>query len=137
MAGPHSASPLILPSREDSWEGERLLEGCIFTPSLCNCLQFPWVHSKGPAPQFSWLLYIYLFLCPICSSCEWFSCQTFEEIFSLPGSRITMPNHPPVFSLLLGLNFLHSTYIFYLFYLSIFLLIANACAALAMYQTLL
>lgn len=26
----------VLPGGEDSWEGESLLEGCIFTPLLCN-----------------------------------------------------------------------------------------------------
>lgn len=123
MAGPHSASLLVSPSREDSWEGERLLEDCVFTLSLSNCLQCPWAHSKGPAPQFSWSLACHLPLCPSCNSDEWF------QLMNICGNLLLtkFQNQPPVFYPIPGFLALifpialtyHAIYFTYFIYLSL------------------
>lgn len=60
LAGPHSAC--ILPSREGSREGERLLRAvflyCYYHYAIAHSV---YGFFGGPAPQCSWPLYIHLF----------------------------------------------------------------------------
>lgn len=107
---PHLAQSLPL------GKGERLLEGCIFIPSLCNLLRhYGFILKARHAPSSPGLLHLHLLLCPSCSSGEWFQLMNMCGKLCLTRFQnhlIFNPNHPPVLSCppLLGLNFLCSTY---------------------------